>query len=55
MDTIDDWDDIIDQLAQVEHLPTKAMDFIDHLQEGDVYYLTDKQVEWLKDLQDRYL
>lgn len=55
MNHVDDWSDVIEQLEQVEHLPTKAMEFVERLQEGDVVYLTEKQVDWLEDLQERYL
>jgi len=55
MERYDDWKDIVEELDANADLTGKSQDFIIHLIEDPPRYLSERQLDWLKDLRDRYL
>lgn len=55
MPEYDDYADIIDELDAHADLPRKSADFIADLIERKPNYLSLPQIEWIEDLQRRYL
>ena len=55
MERYDDWKDIVEDLDANADLTGKSQDFIIHLIEDPPRYLSERQLDWLKDLRDRYL
>lgn len=51
----DEWADVISELDANADLPRREQDFIISLVEEKPRYLSQRQVEWLEDLQRRYL
>jgi hypothetical protein len=55
MPNYSDYADIIAELDACDRLPPESADFIIDLVEDEPKYLSEKQVAWIKNLQQRYL
>jgi hypothetical protein len=55
MDKLEDYWDIIEELDANANLDRKSQDFIISLVDEKPRYLSPRQVEWLKDLQQKHL